>query len=77
MENWSGMRTTVLINNQDNNIRFRASGTVTVFEGFRALYEEGRTEENEEPQNLPKLLKDSTLATIKVDTNQHLSLIHI
>ena len=71
MENWSGMRTTVLINNQDNNISFRASGTVTVFEGFRALYEEGRTEENEAPQNLPKLLKDSSLATIKIETNQH------
>ena len=32
MENWRGMRTTVLINNEDGDISFRASGTVTVFE---------------------------------------------
>ena len=51
MENWRGMRTTVLINNEDGDISFRASGTVTVFEGFRALYEEGRAEDKEELQN--------------------------
>ena len=71
MENWRGMRTTVLINNEDGDISFRASGTVTVFEGFRALYEEGRTEDKEELQNLPKLVKDSSLANIKTNTNQH------
>ena len=71
MENWRGMRTTVLINNEDGDISFRASGTVTVFEGFRALYEEGRAEDKEELQNLPKLFKDSSLANIKTNTNQH------
>ena len=71
MENWRGMRTTVLINNEDGDISFRASGTVTVFEGFRALYEEGRAEDKEELQNLPKLVKDSSLANIKTNTNQH------
>ena len=71
MENWRGMRTTVLINNEDGDISFRASGTVTVFEGFRALYEEGRAEDKEELQNLPKLVKDSSLANIKINTNQH------
>ena len=71
MENWRGMRTTVLINNEDGEISFRASGTVTVFEGFRALYEEGRAEDKEELQNLPKLVKDSSLSNIKTNTNQH------
>ena len=71
MENWRGMRTTVLIDNDDGDISFRASGTVTVFEGFRALYEEGRAEDKEELQNLPKLVKDSSLANIKTNTNQH------
>ena len=71
MENWRGMRTTVLIDNEDGDISFRASGTVTVFEGFRALYEEGRAEDKEELQNLPKLVKDSSLANIKTNTNQH------
>ena len=71
MKNWRGLRTTVIINNEQNDITFRASGTVTVFEGFRALYEEGRAGEKEEAQKLPKLSKGVNLGNIAINTNQH------
>ncbi len=71
MENWKGLRTTIIINNENKDIIFRASGTVTTFEGFRALYEEGRKEEKEESQDLPRLNEGKNLSNIKTNTNQH------
>ena len=50
-------------------ILFWASGTVTVFEALEPAKE--GAEDKEELQYLPKLVKDSSLANIKINTNQH------
>ena len=66
MRKWEGLRTSIIITNESNEIRFRASGTVTTFEGFRALYEEGRKDVKEDSQDLPKLEKGNHLNLIEI-----------
>ena len=72
MENWRGLRTTINISNNEKDIYLRVSGTVTVFDGYRTLYEEGRKEDNpKDSQELPKLEKGQLLKLINTETNQH------
>ena len=71
MRKWEGLRTSIIITNESNEIRFRASGTVTTFEGFRTLYEEGRKDVKEDSQDLPKLEKGNHLNLIEIEQNQH------
>ena len=72
MENWRGLRTTINIANNDRDIQLRVSGTVTTFDGYRTLYEEGRKEDKpQESQELPKLEKGQHLKIINTETNQH------
>ena len=50
----------------------RATGTVTVFDGFLKLYEEGRDdEEDETSRRLPPLEAGHALKDKKIDANQH------
>ena len=66
------MRTTINILNNEKDIQLRVSGTVTIFDGFRTLYEEGRKEDKaQDSQELPKLNKGQTLNLINTETNQH------
>ena len=72
MENWRGLRTTINISNNEKDIYLRVSGTVTVFDGYRTLYEEGRKEDKpQDSQELPKLEKGQLLKLINTETNQH------
>ena len=72
MENWRGLRTTINIINNKKDIQLRVSGTVTVFDGYRTLYEEGRKEDKpQDNQDLPKLNIGQTLNHINTETNQH------
>jgi DNA topoisomerase-1 len=72
MENWKGLRTTINITNKEMDLNLRVSGTVTLFNGFRTLYEEGRKESSsEEIQELPKLEKNQTLNKIEIEEIQH------
>jgi DNA topoisomerase-1 len=51
---------------------FRASGQVVRFDGFLALYQEGRDdEEDEESGRLPQMAKDEALAKERIDASQH------
>ena len=59
-------------NKDDRDIQLRVSGTVTTFDGYRTLYEEGRKEDKpQESQELPKLEKGQHLKIINTETNQH------
>ena len=72
MQNWRGLRTTINISNKEMDINLRVSGTVTLFNGFRTLYEEGRKDSSkEEIQELPKLEKEQELNKIDIENNQH------
>ena len=72
MENWRGLRTTINISNNEKDVYLRVSGTVTVFDGYRTLYEEGRKEDKpQDSQELPKLEKGQLLNLINTETNQH------
>ncbi len=50
---------------------FKASGYTVKFDGFTALYEEGKDEESTDEGALPKLEKEQKLLTQKVTPNQH------
>ncbi|MEG1774678.1 MAG: DNA topoisomerase, partial [Oscillospiraceae bacterium] len=50
---------------------FKASGYVVRFDGFTALYEEGRDDEEEKSKALPPLVQGDTLGLAKLDGNQH------
>ena len=58
----------------DGRSRFRATGSVILFDGFLTLYQEGRDDaaksENGE-RTLPKLAKDETLALSLIAPEQH------
>ena len=51
---------------------FRATGSVLVFPGFRAVYMESRDDTDDDPvQALPALVKDNKLACEKLEALQH------
>lgn len=58
---------------EDRRAAFRAAGTVTVFDGFLALYREDRDEptEGEDSGRLPSLKEGEQPTLLGVDTQQH------
>ncbi|WP_317988406.1 type I DNA topoisomerase [Pacificimonas aurantium] len=66
-------RTTVLLQDRNGRAELRASGQVTVFPGFLALYEETRddAEEDEDDRALPKIEKGSAPAVKDASAEQH------
>ena len=74
-------RTTVEIRSADDQIGFRASGSVLLFPGFLKVYEEGRddkpadkgavAEDDEDSTRLPKLAAKDALKLLEVKPEQH------
>ena len=75
MESAEVERTTVDIsaNGSDRRIELRATGTVVTFDGFLALYQEGRDdEEDDEARRLPQMSAGEALARVApVAATQH------
>lgn len=72
MESARFERTTVDIATQDNKTALRAVGTVQLFDGFLALYQEGRDDEEDEGENrLPKLSQGAAAKVAKTHADQH------
>ncbi len=65
-------QTTFIINDDKENYEFRASGTVIRFDGFMALYTEGKDEiEEEEGFVLPALKEGESLRLLNIQPKQH------
>jgi DNA topoisomerase-1 len=65
-------QTTFIITSKNDDIEFRASGTVIRFMGFMALYTEGKDEvEEEEGSVLPLLKENEALQLTEVKSSQH------
>ncbi|HEY2445117.1 MAG TPA: type I DNA topoisomerase [Rhizomicrobium sp.] len=72
MESAELERTTIDSVSDDRKITLRATGTVTLFDGFLALYQEGKDDEADESgAKLPRLAKGDRLAIEKVTPAQH------
>jgi DNA topoisomerase-1 len=72
MESAELERTTVDVTSSDNKITLRATGTVTLFDGFLTLYQEGHDDEDEENgSKLPKVAVGDATAIEKVLPAQH------
>ena len=56
----------------DSVFRFRATGSVLKFDGFRAVYREGRDDAGDGDENaLPELAAGDGLINRKLEANQH------
>ncbi|MBV9549933.1 MAG: type I DNA topoisomerase [Alphaproteobacteria bacterium] len=72
MESAEQERTTVDVVSADRQIVLRATGTVTVFDGFLTLYLEGQDDTvDEDGANLPKVKDGDVTKVEKVDPAQH------
>ncbi len=72
MESAELERTTVDAVSGDTKITLRATGTVTLFDGFLTLYQEGKDDENDEDgAKLPKVAQGDSLAVEKITPEQH------
>jgi DNA topoisomerase-1 len=72
MESAELERTTVDAVSPDAQVTLRATGTVTLFDGFLTLYQEGRDDEtDEEGSKLPKVVLGDKLGVEKVTPEQH------
>jgi DNA topoisomerase-1 len=72
MESAELERTTVDAVSDDGKITLRATGTVTLFDGFLTLYQEGKDDESDEDgAKLPKVAQGDALAVEKVTPEQH------
>jgi len=72
MESAELERTTVDAVSNDGKITLRATGTVTLFDGFLTLYQEGKDDEaDEDGARLPKLAKGDGLDVEKITPEQH------
>jgi len=73
MENARLELTSVTLDADDGSASFRASGTVTVFEGYHALYSEGRDDsrQKDDERQLPALNEDIRPDLAEVITKQH------
>src|SRR5579883_332362 len=74
MESAELERTTVdiLADAAGRKLEFRATGQVVRFDGFLALYQEGRDdEEDEDSARLPAMAKGENLAKERIDASQH------
>ncbi len=64
-------RTTVDILSPDGQVGFRATGQVVQFDGFLAIYDEGRDDEDEDEGRLPQLANGEALDKRRVTPDQH------
>ena len=65
-------RTTVDVASDDKQVIFRATGTVTLFDGFLTLYQEGRDDDaDEDGARLPRVAAGDATAVEKVAPAQH------
>ncbi len=72
MESAELERTTVDAVSGDSQIVLRATGSVTLFDGFLAVYQEGRDDDaDEDGARLPKVKENDSLAIDKVKPEQH------
>jgi len=72
MESAQLERTTVEVVSADKQITLRATGTVTLFDGYQVLYTEGQDDaEGEEGSKLPKLAAGDKTAIDKINPAQH------
>jgi DNA topoisomerase-1 len=72
MESAELERTTVDAVSNDGKITLRATGTVTLFDGFLTLYQEGKDDEaDEDGARLPKLAQGDGLDVAKINPEQH------
>jgi len=72
MESAELERTTIDAVSEDGRITLRATGTVTLFDGFLTLYQEGKDDEaDEDSARLPKLAKSDDLTVEKITPAQH------
>src|SRR5579871_151505 len=72
MESAELERTTVDVLSDDRKVGLRATGTVTLFDGFLTLYQEGRDDDSEEDgRKLPKLAAGDATDVEKVTPEQH------
>jgi DNA topoisomerase I len=72
MESTELERTTVDVVSEDRKVTLRATGTVTLFDGFLTLYQEGHDDEAEEDgSRLPKLTVGEQAKLEKVNPAQH------
>jgi DNA topoisomerase-1 len=72
MESAELERTTVDVASEDRKVILRATGTVTLFDGFLTLYQEGRDDEaDENGARLPKLVAGEAAQVEKIAPAQH------
>src|SRR5471032_1831097 len=72
MESAEQERTTVDVISADKKITLRATGTVTLFDGFLTLYQEGQDEASDEDgSKLPKVAAGDAAKAQKVQSAQH------
>ena len=72
MESAELERTTVDVTSKDKQIALRATGTVTLFDGFLTLYQEGKDEEEDEDgSKLPRVKAGDAANVEKVNPAQH------
>ena len=74
MESAELERTTIdiLAEAAGRKLEFRATGQVVRFDGFLALYQEGRDdEEDEDSARLPAMAKDESLTKERIEASQH------
>jgi DNA topoisomerase-1 len=72
MESAELERTTVDSVSDDGKLTLRATGTVTLFDGFLTLYQEGKDDEaDEDGARLPKLSEGDALKVDKITPAQH------
>ena len=66
-------RTTIDIETADGRTGLRATGSVLTFDGFLALYQEGRDEpsDDEDSARLPKVAKGDAMGVTEVKPEQH------
>ena len=65
-------RTTVDIGSADEQVMLRATGQVMVFDGFIAIYEEGKDDSaDEDDKRLPQLAEGEKAKKLSVDPEQH------
>jgi DNA topoisomerase-1 len=72
MESAELERTTVDVISADKKITFRATGSVTLFDGFLTVYQEGKDDEDDEDgARLPKVVQGEKTAIEEVKPEQH------
>jgi DNA topoisomerase-1 len=72
MESAELERTTIDAVSPDGQVTLRATGTVTLFDGFLKLYQEGRDDESDDDgARLPKMAQGDALAVERIAPEQH------